>query len=204
MKHVTRLRAVAAVGAASLLAVGGSVATAVAASASASVSPDNVRVSVADTQTSLASAKALLSAAPALPAHITASVYLASRNASGLTAYAQAVSTPGNAQYGHYLSAAQAIARFAPSASEAGSVESWARSNGLSVGSVTHGFGAYVQVTGTPAEVAHAFGVKFGSYRVASKKSVQKFWAPEELATVPAPSPATWRRWPGWTALATR
>jgi subtilase family serine protease len=182
VKHVTRLRAVAVAGVASLIAVGGSVA---ATAASASVSPDNVRAAVADSQTSLATSKALLSAAPALPARITASVYLASRNAAGLTAYSQEVSTPGTAQYGHYLSAAQVIADYAPSASEAATVESWARSNGLTVGGTTSGFGAYVQVTGTPAQVQHAFSVKFGSYLTGSKKSAQKFWAPEQSASVP-------------------
>ena len=182
MKQVTRLRAVAVAGVASLLAVGGSVA---AATASASVSPDNVRAAVADSQTSLATSKALQSAAPALPARITASVYLASRNASGLTTYAQQVSTPGTAQYGHYLSAAQVIADYAPSAAETAAVESWARSNGLSVGAATTGFGAYVQVSGTPAQVQQAFSVKFGSYRVGSKKSTQKFYAPEQAASVP-------------------
>jgi subtilase family serine protease len=183
VKHVRRLRAVAVAGAASLLAIGGSVTAAVA--ASASVSPDNARVAIAGSQTSLASSKALVSTTPALPAHITASVYLASRDAAGLAAYAQAASTPGSALYGHYLSAAQSIARFAPSASEATAVKSWARSNGLSVGSATSGFGAYVTVTGTPAQVEHAFGVKFGSYRVASKKATQKFWAPQESASLP-------------------
>jgi subtilase family serine protease len=177
------LRAVAAAGAASLLAVGGSVATAVA--ASASVNPGSARVAIAGSQTSLASAKGLLSAAPALPAHITASVYLASQNAAGLTAYAQKVSSPGNADYGHYLSAAAVIAQYGPSASETTAVENWARSNGLSVGTVTQGFGASVQVTGTPAQVEHAFSVKFGSYRVTVKKSVQKFWAPQESASLP-------------------
>jgi len=185
VKHATRLRAAAVAGAASLIAIGGSVAV-TAASASASVGPDNVRAAVADSQTSLATAKALQSAAPALPARITANVYLAGRNASGLTAYAQAVSTPGTAQYGHYETAAQAIASYAPSASEAATVKSWARSSGLSVGQATTGFGAYVQVTGTPAQVEHAFSVKFGSYKVTSKKTTQKFWAPEQSASVPA------------------
>jgi len=182
VKHVRRLRAVTVAGTAALLAIGGSVA---ATAASASVSPDNIRAAVAGSQTSLATSKALVSAAPALPASITASVYLAGRNPAGLTSYAQEVSSPGTAQYGHYLSAAQAIADYAPSASEAAAVASWARSNGLGVGSTTSGFGAYVQVTGTPAQVEHAFSVKFGSYRVGSKKSARKFWAPEQTASVP-------------------
>jgi subtilase family serine protease len=183
-KNLRRLRAVGVVGTASLLAVGGGIVAS--ATASASVNPNNVRVALAGTQTGLATAKALQKAAPALPAHITASVYLADRDAAGLTAFAKAVSTPGTAQYRHYLTAAQAKSLFAPTAAEAHSVEGWATSNGLRVGAVTSGFGAHVQVTGTASAIAHAFGVKFGSYKVGAKKLAQKFWAPEEAASVPA------------------
>jgi subtilase family serine protease len=38
---------------------------------------------------------------------VTANVYLAGRDPSGMTAYATAVSTPDSALYGHYLSAQQ-------------------------------------------------------------------------------------------------
>ena len=128
-KNLRRLRAFGVVGAASLLAVGGGIVAS--ATASASVNPNNVRVALAGTQTGLATAKALQKAAPALPAHITASVYLADRDAAGLTAFAKAVSTPGTAQYQHYLTAAQAKSLFAPTAAEAHSVEGWATGNGL-------------------------------------------------------------------------
>jgi subtilase family serine protease len=182
-KNLTRLRAVGVVGVASLLAVGGSIVAS--ATASASVNPDSVRVALAGTRTGLATAKALQKAAPALPAHITASVYLADRDAAAMTAFAKAVSTPGTAQYHHYLTAAQAKTLFAPTAAEARSVEGWATSNGLRVGAVTSGFGAHVQVTGTPSAIAHAFSVKFGSYQVGAKKLAQRFWAPEQAASVP-------------------
>ena len=182
-KNLTRLRAFGLVGAAALLAVGGGIA---ATAASASVSPGNARVPVAGTQTGLATGKALQKAAPALPARITASVYLADRDAAALAAFAKAVSTPGTAQYHHYLTAAQAKSLFAPTTAEARSVESWASSNGLRVGAMSSGFGAHVQVSGTASAIARAFGVKFGSYQVGAKKSAQRFWAPEEAASVPA------------------
>ena len=185
MKKVTRLRAFGLVGVASLLAVGGGI-VASSATASASVSPDSVRVALAGTRTGLATAKALQRAAPALPAHITADVYLADRDAAAMTAFAKAVSTPGTAQYRHYLTAAQAKSLFAPTAAEARSVEGWATSSGLRVGAVTSGFGAYVQVTGAPSAIARAFGVKFGSYQVGTRKQGQRFWAPEQAASVPA------------------
>jgi subtilase family serine protease len=188
VKKVTRLRALGVAGVASLLAVGGSIVAS--ATASASVNPDNGRVALAGTQTGLATAKALQKTAPALPAHITADVYLADRDAAALTAFAEAVSTPGTGQYHQYLTADQARTRFAPTAAEAQAVEGWAASNGLGVGDVTSGFGAYVQVTGTPSAIAQAFGVKFGSYQVGTpvgtKKQVQRFWAPEQVASVPA------------------
>jgi subtilase family serine protease len=183
-KNLTRLRVYGVAGVASLLAVGGGIVAST--TASASVNPGTVRVTLAGTQTGLATNKALQKAAPALPADITASVYLADRNAAALTAFAKAVSTPGTAQYGHYLTAAQAKALYAPTAAEAQSVEGWATGNGLSVGAATSGFGAYVQVTGTASAIAHAFSVKFGSYKVGAKKLAQKFWAPEEAASVPA------------------
>jgi subtilase family serine protease len=184
VRKVTRLRAFGAVGVASFLAVAGGIVAS--APVSASVNPDNVRVALAGTRTGLATAKALQKAAPALPAHITADIYLADRDAAALTAFAKAVSTPGSAQYHHYLTAAQAKTLFAPTAAEAHSVESWASSNGLRVGAVTAGFGAHVAVTGTSSAIARAFGVKFGSYQVGAKKLRQKFWAPEEAASVPA------------------
>ena len=182
-KNLTRLRVYGVAGVASLLAVGGGIVAST--TASASVNPGTVRATLAGTQTGLATAKALQKTAPALPADITASVYLADRDTAAMTAFAQAVSTPGSAQYGHYLTAAQAKALFAPTAAEASSVESWAASNGLRVGAVTSGFGAHVQVTGTAGAIANAFGVKFGSYQVGKKKLAQKFWAPEQAASVP-------------------
>ena len=183
-KNLNRLRAFGLVGGAAVLAAGGSIWAS--APVSASTGPNNVRVALAGTRTGLATAKALQKAAPALPAHITADVYLADRNAAALAAFAKAVSTPGTSEYHHYLTAAQAKARYAPTAAEAHSVESWASSSGLRVGAVTSGFGASVQVTGTSSAIARAFGVKFGSYQVGVKKKAQRFWAPLESASVPA------------------
>jgi subtilase family serine protease len=187
-RNLIRVRAFGAVGAASLLAVGLSVAASAAAgvSASASVNPGSGRVALAGTKPALATAKALQKAAPALPSRITADVYLANRNTAAMTALAKAVSSPGSAEYHHYLTAAQDKAAFAPSAAEASAVKGWAASNGLSVGASTTGFGAYVQVSGASSAVAHAFGVTFGSYQVGVRKNTQKFWAPEQSASVPA------------------
>jgi subtilase family serine protease len=175
VKHVTRLRALAAAGAASLLAVGGGAAAAT--TASASVRPD--RLSVAGTHPAWATAKALVSTK--VSGSVTANVYLAPQDDAGLTAYVQAVSTPGSPLYGHYLTAAQALARFAPTAAEAKAVEGWATGAGLTVGTVASGAGAYVQVTGSAEAIAAAFSVKFGMFR----DGKATYRAPETAASVP-------------------
>ena len=56
--------------------------------------------------------------------NVTANVYLAGQNQSGLAAYVTAVSTPGNALYRHYLSAAQVAARYGPTQAQISAVES--------------------------------------------------------------------------------
>lgn len=176
MTHVTRLRAIAAAGAASLLAVAG---VAAATAASAKVGPD--RRPIAGTHPAWANSKALVSSKPMTTGTVTANIYLANRDASGLAAFAKAVSTPGSAQYGHFLSAAQVQARYGPDASEAQAVSQWATGQHLSVAGVVTGIGGYVKVTGSAAAVANAFGVTFGSYRLQGA-TVR---APEAAASLP-------------------
>ncbi|MCM2416596.1 protease pro-enzyme activation domain-containing protein [Streptomyces sp. RKAG293] len=50
--------------------------------------------------------------APAADAVVSATVYLSGQDPAALKAYAQAVSTPGEASYGKFLTAAQAKERF--------------------------------------------------------------------------------------------
>ena len=165
MTHVTRLRAVAAASAASLLVIGGGVATATAASAKV----DPGRRSIDGTHPAWATSKALVSSKPVTSGTVTANVYLASPDASGLATFATAVSTPGSAEYGHFLSAAQVQAQYAPDASEAQAVSQWAAGQHLSVAEVVPGIGGYVQVTGSATAIANAFGVTFGSIPTARR-----------------------------------
>jgi subtilase family serine protease len=171
------LRAIAAAGAASLLAIGGGVAAATAASAKVG----QVRQPIAGTHPAWASSKALVSSKPVTTGTVTANIYLANRKASGLAAFAKAVSTPGSAQYGHFLSAAQLQAQYGPDASEAQAVSQWATGQHLSVAEVVPGIGGYVKVTGSATAVANAFGVTFGSYRLHGA-TVR---APEAAASLP-------------------
>ena len=48
----------------------------------------------------------------------------------------QGVSTPGSAQYRHFLTQAQWIARFAPTQASVASAETWLRQQGFTVGAV--------------------------------------------------------------------
>ena len=76
----------------------------------------------------------LTSAAAAQPpgGAVTARVYLAGQDPAGLTAYVNAVSTPGNARYGRYLTAAQVMSRYGPTKAEVSAVMGWLYDHSLS------------------------------------------------------------------------
>ncbi len=179
MRKKTRLRATVAASAASLLAVG--VVTAVTAT-DAGAATATGRSVIADSQPTWATPKALVSAAPLTTGRVTADVYLAPRNSAELTSIATAVSTPGNALYGKYLTTKELLSEFAPTTAQAGAVESWLKSSGLAVAKVVPGIGGYVEATGSVRSAAAAFHVTFGTYKV-DKQTVR---APEEAATAPA------------------
>jgi subtilase family serine protease len=175
MPHVTRLRAAGAVVAAGSLALG------VLTTATATAAQAAGRPLISDTQLSWAT-----------PAHrvgtvtsgtVNARVYLAGQNLAGLTAYATAVSTPGNALYGHYLNAAQVNARYGTTSAQLSAVESWLRSAGLTVTGSDTEIGGYVAVTGSVAAASQAFGVTFGTYKGPGN---QTYRANEEAASAPS------------------
>ena len=112
---------------------------------------------------------------------VHARVYLAPRG--GETALAQrvlAVSTPGNAAYGKFITPAQYYATYAPTASTVNSVKSWLRSAGLKVQGV-EAHNRYVTVAGSVAAVERAFKTSIDTYRTAGK-TVQ---APSTLLKAP-------------------
>ena len=82
---------------------------------------------------------------------------------SGAAAFDDAVSTPGNAGYHHYLSPAQYTARFGASAAEAQAVRSWLTAQGLSDVAVS-AQRDYVSATGTAATVDRTFSVEMERY----------------------------------------
>jgi subtilase family serine protease len=107
-------------------------------------------------------------------------VWLSGRDPKGLDAYATAVSTPGNALYGKFLTPQQFNQRFGTTQQQVNAVTSWIRGTGLYVdlaGSNSH----YLHVTGHVDKATKAFGTEFRNY--AAQGIVAR--APETNATVP-------------------
>jgi subtilase family serine protease len=127
-----------------------------------------------------ATAKALKGAAPASDV-VHARVYLPWRNQSQLDALAAAVSTPGNASYGKYLTAQQFHQQYAPVQADVVAVQKWLRDAGFTIVD-TPDNDHYVAVEGTVAQAQSAFGTTLGLYTAYG----QTLRAPEATPTVPA------------------
>ncbi|MDQ0990536.1 protease pro-enzyme activation domain-containing protein [Streptomyces sp. V3I7] len=112
-------------------------------------------------------------------AQVSARVYLAGRDAAGLARYAKAVSDPSSSQYGKYLTAKQAQARFGATRAQVAAVKSWLTSAGLKVTGVS---AHYVSVTGDVAAAEKAFGTQLHNYA----KGKRTYRAPSRTASVPA------------------
>jgi subtilase family serine protease len=96
-------------------------------------------------------------------------VYLNNRGGDAASQLALAVSTPGNAQYGNFLTAAQYRARFSPTQSDVDGVAAWLRSQGFRVGYVPDNK-KYVEAVGTVAQAAAAFSTTFSDYTVENQR----------------------------------
>jgi Pro-kumamolisin, activation domain len=126
------------------------------------------------------SATADLGPAPA-QAPVSARVYLAGRDPSGLSAFAAAVSDPHSRLFRRYLTPAQVQRQFGPTRPQVAGVESWLTAAGMRVtGATAH----YIAVTGTVSEAAAAFGAGWHSYRVAGR--TQQAPPPGARLTAPA------------------
>jgi len=83
----------------------------------------------------------------------------------GAATFAQAVSSPGNALYHHFLTPAQWEARFSPSISAVDSVSSFLKSSGFTVGQPSADR-MEIPASGTAGQVEQAFGAPLGLYLV--------------------------------------
>ncbi|MEV7887629.1 S53 family peptidase [Streptomyces sp. NPDC002817] len=135
------------------------------------------RDTLAGTRPAWATAKAD-KGATADSSQVSARVYLAGRDATGLAAYAKSVSDPASASYGKYLSAQQAQARFGATKAQVTAVKSWLASAGLKVTGVTQ---HYVSVSGDVAAAEKAFGTQLHNYA----KGSRTYRAPSKTASAP-------------------
>ncbi len=145
--------------------------------------PAPARAAIAGTHPAWANESRRVSPAAVTSGTVSARVYLTGQDPQGLSAYATAVSTPGNALYGHYLSPAEVRARFGPSAAQISAVTAWLTGAGLTVTHVDDRVAGYVAVSGSVQAAAEAFGVTFGSFLGPDHKADR---APEQEASVPA------------------
>ena len=171
-----KLRAAVIAAAATTLAVG-----VLSSAASAQSSP--ARMAIDGTHPTWATSSARVSQQAVTTGTVTARVYLAGQNQAGLAAYATAVSTPGNALYGHYLTPAQVAAEYGPTAGQVRAVQSWLTGADLTVTKVDDAIGGYVEVEGSVQAAAKAFGVTFGTFKGPDQKADR---APDQTATAPA------------------
>ena len=108
-------------------------------------------------------------AATAPNSQIEFSVYLKMRDQAGAAAAAAAVSDPTSSSYGHYLSPAQVRAQYAATDATVGSVQRWLSSAGFSiVGTASNN--AYVEASGTAAQIQRAFAVHLNVYSVGGER----------------------------------
>jgi len=104
-------------------------------------------------------------AAAAPDSRIEFSVYLKMRDRAGAEAAAAVVSDPTSSSYGHYLSPAQVRARYAATDATVRAVRRWLGSAGFRVGA-TASNNAYIEASGTVAQIQRAFAVHLNIYSV--------------------------------------
>jgi subtilase family serine protease len=120
--------------------------------------------------------------AGATPADTTVEgeVYLPLRDEQGAQALATAVSTPGNPQYGQYLSAKQWIKQFSPTKKDFQAVEDYLTSSGLTI-YAEPASRQYIVFRGPASTVGPAFGTALHDYQYAGGMQ----HAPDSVPTLP-------------------
>jgi hypothetical protein len=114
-------------------------------------------------------------------------VGLAVRDSAGLDALIKAAGTPGNPQFGHYLTNAQYIASYAPTAAEVQTARAWLESQGLSVTGVSPD-NLLVHVQASVRDAERAFGVVVNDYTYQARS----FYANDRDPSVPADLDVNW------------
>ncbi|MFD0442982.1 protease pro-enzyme activation domain-containing protein [Streptomyces indonesiensis] len=121
-----------------------------------------------------------------LPAdrHVSARLYLNSRNPQGLANLLRDISDPRSPHYRHYLTPAAYQRRFSPTASQLVHLNTWLKHSRFTI---TERTPHYMKITGTARAVQQAFGTSLHRYRTGHGTSD----APSSDLSVPAPLAAT-------------
>lgn len=141
---------------------------------------------------------ALHGSAPAFTAHtaVTGSVTGSRKltielwlkpDVNALESFATAVSTPGNAQFRHFLSPSAYTARFGPTASQVNAMESWLRGQGFS-GISTDSQRTYVRATASVSAIDAAFRVQEKLYQATATVNAGPYQLQANDRTITLPS----------------
>ncbi|QMU71394.1 protease pro-enzyme activation domain-containing protein [Streptacidiphilus sp. P02-A3a] len=114
---------------------------------------------------------------------LSVAVTLKLRNQAQLSAFVGAASTPGTAAYGHYLTAAQFTAAYAPTTAQVDTVSAFLRSKGLTVTRVS-GNRESLDVTGSVSRLQGAFGTTESTYL--DPYSHRQFYANDHAVVLPS------------------
>ena len=113
-------------------------------------------------------------------------VALRPRDPAALTAYAQAVSTPGSGLYRHYVTPRQFADRFGPTPTALRTVRAALAAAGLHPGAVSPNH-LSIGVRATAAQLSAAFSVGFAHYALPGGRVAYANTAPPQLAAAAAP-----------------
>lgn len=105
-------------------------------------------------------------------------VVLPSKDPAGLAAFSRAVSTPGSSVYHQFLTHAQLMARYGPSASEVAQLTAYLAGRGMTA----HQVGQMMTVSGTAGQVDSLFQTTLTQYRYHGRDYV----APNGTIRIPA------------------
>jgi subtilase family serine protease len=114
---------------------------------------------------------------------ISVDVVLQPRDPAALTAFANAVSTPGSPLFRDYLPKGAFAGRFGPTAAAISAVEASLRSEGLRPGAITSNH-LIIPVTATAGQFAKAFSTSFERYNVGGRIAYANTRAPLFSASI--------------------
>jgi len=118
---------------------------------------------------------------------LSVDVALRPADPAALAAFAQVVTTPGSAEFRHFLEPGEFAARFGPDPSAIAATRAWLESQGLAVGPTARD-GLLIPVSGPASVLGAAFGVGFDLEQLPGGRIVRE---PTARPTVPSELAAT-------------